>query len=131
VCSFNPIYGQGMTVAVQAAVALGETLDRHGSVTAASARDHYRAAAALIAVPWRFAVGNDFAYPETTGPRPRGVHLTNWLSRRITVASQVSPELSRIYLDVQQLLAPPSALLRPAVLAKAFARNHDRHDVVR
>jgi 2-polyprenyl-6-methoxyphenol hydroxylase-like FAD-dependent oxidoreductase len=123
VCSFNPIYGQGMTVAVLAAVALGETLDRHGSATAAAARDHYRSTAALIAVPWRFAVGNDFAYPETTGPRPRGVRLTNWYGRRVALASQVSPELSRTYFDVQQLLAPPSALLRPAVIAKVLRRT--------
>jgi 2-polyprenyl-6-methoxyphenol hydroxylase-like FAD-dependent oxidoreductase len=122
VCSFNPIYGQGMTVAVLAAVALGETLDRHGSTTAAAVRDHYRATAALIAVPWRFAVGNDFAYPETSGPRPRGVRLTNWYGRRVALASQVSPELSRAYFDVQQLLAPPSALLRPAVIAKVLRR---------
>jgi len=120
VCSFNPIYGQGMTVAAMAAVALGEALDRHGSVTPDAARDYYRAAAGLIAVPWRFAVGNDFAYPETAGPRPRGVGLTNWYSKRLGVASQVSPELSRVYLGVQQLLAPPSELLKPAVIARAL-----------
>ena len=119
-CSFNPIYGQGMTVAVLAAVALGETLDRHGSVTAAAARAYYRAAATLIAVPWRFAVGNDFAYPETTGPRPRGVGLTNWYARRLAIAAHRSPELTQTYVKVQQLLAPPSELLRPAVVAKVL-----------
>ena len=117
VCSFNPIYGQGMTVAAMAAVALGETLDRHGSATAAAARDYYQAAARLIAVPWRFAVGNDFTYPETAGPRPRGVALTNWYAKRLAIATHRSPELNRVYLDVQQLLAPPSELLRPAVIA--------------
>ncbi|MFI7541587.1 hypothetical protein [Actinoplanes sp. NPDC049599] len=126
VCSFNPIYGQGMTVAALAAVALGETLQRHGSATAAAARDYYRAAAGLIAVPWRFAVGNDFAYPETAGPRPRGAAFSNWYGRRVTIASQVSAELSRTYLDVQQLLAPPSALLRPAVIARALRHGGRR-----
>jgi 2-polyprenyl-6-methoxyphenol hydroxylase-like FAD-dependent oxidoreductase len=120
VCSFNPIYGQGMTVAAMAAVALGETLDRHGSATVAAARDYYRAAAALVAVPWRFAVGNDFAYPETAGPRPRGVAFSNWYGKRLAIASQVSPELNQVYLDVQQLLAPPSELLKPAVVAKVL-----------
>lgn len=126
VCSFNPIYGQGMTVAAMAAVALGETLDRHGSATAAAASDYYRAAAGLIAVPWRFAVGNDFGYPETVGPRPRGVALTNWYGKRVAIAAQASAELSRIYLDVQQLLAPPSELLKPAVIAEALRRGGRR-----
>ena len=120
VCSFNPIYGQGMTVAAMAAVTLGETLDRHGRVTAAAARDYYRAAARLIAVPWRFAVGNDFAYPETAGPRPRGVALTNWYARRLALATHSSPELTDLYLRVQQLLAPPTALLRPTVVARVW-----------
>jgi 2-polyprenyl-6-methoxyphenol hydroxylase-like FAD-dependent oxidoreductase len=120
VCSFNPIYGQGMAVAAMAAVALGETLDRHGSVTAAAARDYYRTAAGLIAVPWRFAVGNDFAYPQTAGPRPRGVALTNWYARRLAVATHSSPELTDVYLRVQQLLAPPSELLRPGVVARVL-----------
>jgi 2-polyprenyl-6-methoxyphenol hydroxylase-like FAD-dependent oxidoreductase len=120
VCSFNPIYGQGMTVAALAAAGLGETLDRHSRVTAAAARDYYRAAAKLIAVPWRFAVGNDFAYPQTTGPRPRGVGLTNWYARRLALATHRSPELTQVYLRVQQLLDPPSELLRPAVVAKVL-----------
>jgi 2-polyprenyl-6-methoxyphenol hydroxylase-like FAD-dependent oxidoreductase len=120
VCSFNPIYGQGMTVAAMAAVALGETLDRHSSATATAAREYYRATAELIAVPWRFAVGNDFAYPETTGPRPRGVALTNWYARRLAIASQRSAELTDVYLRVQQLLAPPTELLRPTVIAKVL-----------
>jgi len=126
VCSFNPIYGQGMTVAAMAAVTLGEILDRHGRVTAAAARDYYRAAARLIAVPWRFAVGNDFAYPETAGPRPRGVALTNWYARRLAVATHSSPELADVYLRVQQLLAPPTALLRPTVVARVL-RLGGRH----
>ncbi|MEU8235321.1 FAD-dependent monooxygenase [Actinoplanes sp. NPDC048967] len=120
VCSFNPIYGQGMTVAAMAAAALGDTLDRHGSVTAAAARDYYRAVAEVIAVPWRFAVGNDFSYPETTGPRPRGVRFSNWYARRLAVATHASPELTDVYLRVQQLLAPPTDLLRPGVVAKVL-----------
>ncbi|MGW4942426.1 FAD-dependent oxidoreductase [Actinoplanes sp. NPDC004185] len=126
VCSFNPIYGQGMTVAAMAAGALGETLDRHGAATTAAAREYYRTAAELIAVPWRFAVGNDFAYPQTAGPRPPGVRLTNWYSKRLAVASQSSAELSRIYLGVQQLLMPPSELLRPGVVIQALRHGGRR-----
>ena len=127
VCSFNPIYGQGMTVAAMAAVALGECLDRHGAATAVAARDYYRAVAGLIAVPWRFAAGNDFAYPDTTGPRPRGVRLTNWYARRLALASHASPELTDVYFRVQQLLAPPTELLRPAVVAKVLRLGGRKH----
>jgi 2-polyprenyl-6-methoxyphenol hydroxylase-like FAD-dependent oxidoreductase len=120
VCSFNPIYGQGMTVAAMEAVALGAALDRHGAATADTARDYYRSAADLIAVPWQFAVGADFAYPETAGPRPRGVRFTNWYSKRLELASRTLPELNRTFIRVQQLLDPPKELFRPAVVAKVL-----------
>jgi 2-polyprenyl-6-methoxyphenol hydroxylase-like FAD-dependent oxidoreductase len=121
ICSFNPIYGQGMTVAAMAAGALGSALDRHGgAATAALARDYYRAAARLLAMPWQFAVGGDFAFPQTTGPRPRGIALSNWYARRIGLASQVAPDVNTTFLRVQQLLVPPSVLLRPAFMARAL-----------
>jgi 2-polyprenyl-6-methoxyphenol hydroxylase-like FAD-dependent oxidoreductase len=120
ICSFNPIYGQGMTVAAMEAVALGAALDRHGAATADTARDYYRAAAELIAVPWQFAVGADFAYPETAGPRPRGVRFTNWYAKRLDFAAQARPELNRTFVRVQQLLDPPRELFRPSVVAKVL-----------
>ena len=120
-CSFNPIYGQGMTVAAMAAGALGSALDRHGgAATAALARDYYQAAARLLAMPWQFAVGGDFAFPETTGPRPRGIALSNWYARRIGLAAQVAPDVNTTFFRVQQLLVPPSVLLRPAFMARVL-----------
>jgi 2-polyprenyl-6-methoxyphenol hydroxylase-like FAD-dependent oxidoreductase len=112
-CSFNPIYGQGMTCAAQEAEALGTALDRHGSASAAMARDYYRAAAEVIVTPWRFAVGGDFGYPQTTGPRPRGVRLNNWYARRIALASQVDTGINAVFQSVQHLVTPPSVLMRP------------------
>jgi 2-polyprenyl-6-methoxyphenol hydroxylase-like FAD-dependent oxidoreductase len=120
-CSFNPIYGQGMTVAALAAGALGAALDRHGgAATAVMARDYYRQAAGLIATPWQFAVGGDFSFPQTTGPRPRGVGLSNRYARRIALASQVEPDINATFFRVQQLLQPPSVLLRPAFIARVL-----------
>jgi 2-polyprenyl-6-methoxyphenol hydroxylase-like FAD-dependent oxidoreductase len=122
-CSFNPIYGQGITVAAMAAGALGAALDRHGAATVAMARDYHRAAAELIATPWRFAVGGDFSYPETAGPRPRGIALSNWYARRIALASQVAPDINATFIRVQQLIDPPSVLFRPGLIARVLWLN--------
>jgi 2-polyprenyl-6-methoxyphenol hydroxylase-like FAD-dependent oxidoreductase len=122
-CSFNPIYGQGVTVAAMAAGALGAALDRHGTATVAMARDYHRAAAELIATPWRFAVGGDFSYPKTTGPRPRGTALSNWYARRIALASQVAPDINAAFLRVQQLIDPASVLFRPGLIARVLWLN--------
>ncbi|HEX9625110.1 MAG TPA: FAD-dependent monooxygenase, partial [Streptosporangiaceae bacterium] len=120
ICSFNPFYGQGMTCAVQEAVALGSTLERHGRPTAAMVRDYYRAAAAVVATPWQMAIDGDFAYPETTGPRPRGVAIRNWYGTRLMLASQVVPALKPTFFGALQLVVPPNRLMRPWAITQAL-----------
>jgi 2-polyprenyl-6-methoxyphenol hydroxylase-like FAD-dependent oxidoreductase len=129
ICSFNPIYGQGMTSAARQASVLGEALDRHHRVADAElAADYYAATAEVIDVPWGLAIGGDFRFPGTTGPRPRGLALRNWYSRQITYASQVDGEVFRVASAVQQLVAPPAVLKRPAFVARVLrqARNRRR-----
>ena len=120
ICSFNPAYGHGMTCAVQEAVALGTALERHGRTSAEMVRDYYRAAAAVVATPWQLAVDGDFAYPETTGPRPRGVGFRNGFATRLMLASQVVPELKPTFFGVLQLVVPPDQLMRPRVVRQAL-----------
>ena len=120
ICSFNPSYGHGMTCAVQEAVALGAALERHGRTSAEMVRDYYRAAAAVVATPWQLAVDGDFAYPETTGPRPRGVGFRNRFATRLMLASQVVPDLKPTFFGVLQLVVPPDQLMRPRVVRQAL-----------
>jgi len=120
ICSFNPFYGHGMTCAVQEAVALGATLDQHGRASAEMVRDYYRAAAGVVTVPWQMAVDGDFAYPKTSGPRPRGVGFRNRFAARIMLASQVVPELKTTFFGILQLVVPPERLMRPRVVAQAL-----------
>jgi 2-polyprenyl-6-methoxyphenol hydroxylase-like FAD-dependent oxidoreductase len=124
VCSFNPIYGQGMTCAAREATALGEALDSHDRES--FARHYYSAVAALVAIPWSFAVGSDFSYPETMGTRPRGIALRNWFSRRIAYASQVDGEVNRAFVGVQQLLVPPGVLFKPRFVMRVLRQARRR-----
>jgi 2-polyprenyl-6-methoxyphenol hydroxylase-like FAD-dependent oxidoreductase len=120
ICSFNPVYGQGMTCAALEALALGRVLDRHPTSSPELAREFYRAAAEVIAVPWRFAVGADFGYPETTGPKPPAVKLLNAYSRRLQLVAKADPEVRRIFTEVQHLVTPPSVLFTPSMVAKVL-----------
>ncbi len=119
-CSFNPVYGHGMTVAALEAITLGECLDRRGSTGAPLARDFYRRSAGLIAVAWDMAAATDFAYPDTTGPRPRGLAVTQWYQRRVVQATHVSAEVVDAIIRVQHLMEPATILLRPTMVAKVL-----------
>ena len=119
-CSFNPVYGHGMTVAALEAITLGECLDRRGSTDAPLARDFYRRSAGLIAVAWDMAAAVDFTYPDTTGPQPRGLAVTQWYQRRIVRATHISAEVAVAIIRVQHLIEPATNLLRPAMVAKVL-----------
>lgn len=68
-CSFNPVFGQGMSVAIWQAKALDECLAEGRRDLA---RRYFARAAAVIESPWAIAVGEDMRYPEVEGPRPPG-----------------------------------------------------------
>jgi len=117
VCSFNPVYGQGMTCAALEALALRSTVERHGPGSARLPATFARRVARIVATPWRFATGGDFAFPETTGPRPPGIDWLNKYTEKIQLAAQTSVPVRRAFINVQQLLAPPGVLFRPAMVA--------------
>ncbi|HET7667909.1 MAG TPA: 2-polyprenyl-6-methoxyphenol hydroxylase-like oxidoreductase, partial [Mycobacterium sp.] len=115
ICSFNPIYGQGMTVAALQAQALGECL-RQG--TAELARRYFRAAAKPIGVAWQFAVGGDLNLPEVPGHRPLAVRLSNRYVERVQTAAETDITVAEQLARVVGLLDPPAALLHPRMLRR-------------
>jgi len=120
VCSFNPIYGQGMSSAALQARALGIVLARVGLSSPLLAREHYQKAARVVADPWMLAVGADFRHPSTTGPKPAGTDLFNRYLAKVHLASHVSPAVNRQLMQVQNLLAPWTSLLRPAMVGQVL-----------
>ncbi|MFZ0160508.1 MAG: hypothetical protein WAL50_15885 [Kineosporiaceae bacterium] len=83
VCSFNPVYGQGMSSAAQQALALA-TLLQDGS------HDLPRLAAKVfahvVAVPWALATGSDRRYPGQAPKRLPEKLLDRYLDRLLRVA---------------------------------------------
>jgi 2-polyprenyl-6-methoxyphenol hydroxylase-like FAD-dependent oxidoreductase len=134
--TFNPIYGQGMTAALLQAQALGAAIDRHGASSAQMSRRYFSTAAKIVSVPWRFAAGADFLYPETTGAKPLGIDLLNRYSMRIQSAAMRSTEVRRTFTSVQHLIEPASRLLTPAMVVKVMRaprwlqdRSPEKHGV--
>jgi 2-polyprenyl-6-methoxyphenol hydroxylase-like FAD-dependent oxidoreductase len=120
VCSFNPIYGQGMSSAALQAVALGTCLDRYGAAAAGLPRRFYHAAAKVIANPWAIAAGADFCYPQTTGSKPPLVDRLNRYVKKAVIAAQHDPAVATVIYQVQNLLAPPPSLMKPPVMIRVL-----------
>lgn len=122
ICSFNPIYGQGMSIAASEALALGEWLDGREQ----EPLRYFKRVAKVIDVAWTLAVGEDFRYPQTSGPKPAGADLINAYVARVHRATLHDPVVLRTFLRVLNLVAPPAALFHPRIAARVLLRRQPR-----
>ncbi len=120
-CSFNPIYGQGMTVACTEALALRECL---AAGPQDIARRFFRAAARLIDVPWQIAVGSDLQHPAVQGKRPAQVRFINWYLAKLYHAGQRDAVLATRFLEVANLMRQPTALMEPRIAFRVWKGRH-------
>ena len=116
ICSFDPAFGQGMTVAALEAEALMDCLQRNGHADEAFRRDYFRRADKAIEVPWALSSGENFKYPQTTGRRPLGFPLTRLYKDRLATCGDAA--VIHDFYRVVSLSAPPRILLRPRVVAR-------------
>ena len=123
VCSFNPIYGQGMSVAATEAQALGESLS---SGLDGLAQRFYAKASRIIDIPWTIATGEDLRYPQVQGPRPSGFGLVNRYLERVHAVASEDPAVCRKFFDVLNLLVPPPSLMAPSVAWRVLARRRPK-----
>jgi hypothetical protein len=115
-----------MSSAALQAAELDALLTRRKGRTESIAAEFFKRAAKIIDTPWQMAVGEDFRYPTTSGPKPQGVDLINRYTSLVHRATQVDAEVCRTFLTVMNLLAPPSALMTPRMLLRVFRANLNR-----
>jgi hypothetical protein len=115
-CTFNPIYGQGMTVASMEALALREHL-RKGPP---HPRRFLRDVARLIDAPWDMSAGGDLVWPGVAGNRTAKVQLANAYMGKLQLAATCDAQATDAFLRVAGLATAPSTLLRPSMILRVF-----------
>ncbi|HEY1625585.1 MAG TPA: FAD-binding monooxygenase [Streptosporangiaceae bacterium] len=119
-CSFNPIYGQGMTVAATEAITLRRLLSRG---TVPEARRYFRAISAVIDVPWDIAASADLAFPQVPGKRTAKTRLVNAYLPRLHAAAAHDDALATSLVRVIGLKDRPEGLLRPDRMLRVLRGN--------
>ena len=117
ICSFNPVYGQGMSVAAMQAEALREQLANGGEDLA---KRFYHAAGKVIDIPWSLAVGSDLKLPETVGRRTFGSKFMGWYIARLHKLGHRDAAAAQAFLRVTQLLDEPSSLMKPKLALRVL-----------
>lgn len=120
--TFNPLYGQGMSVAALGAQALAEALGQGGVGTPGLARGVQRAIAGSVEAAWAMAVGTDVLYPGVEGGGPSVAdRLAAGYSRRLTKAATGSYAAASALWDVTSLRTGPTRLMRPGAILATLA----------
>jgi 2-polyprenyl-6-methoxyphenol hydroxylase-like FAD-dependent oxidoreductase len=123
--SFNPIYGQGMTVAAQEAQVLhgclvGRKLRMDG--VAGLRRQYFRGVSSIVKAAWAMATGADLAYPQAEGQRPYGqAILLRYLGHVIALGCYDKRVLTT-WNQVTNMQRPLSALFAPSIVARVMSR---------
>jgi 2-polyprenyl-6-methoxyphenol hydroxylase-like FAD-dependent oxidoreductase len=123
VCSFNPIYGQGMSVAALEALTLRRHLQRG---VEPQPRRFFRDLARVVDVPWDMAAGGDLVFPGVRGRRTLKLRLVSAYLTRLHAAAAHDAHLAIAFTRVAGLVTPPQSLLRPGIVLRVL-----RNDLVR
>lgn len=121
VCSFDPRFGQGMTVALAEASALGEVLDEHGLDDVG--RRTLGAAQPTVQDAWDLATGADLAHPEVEGPRPLAWKLNTAYMERLLPVAHHDPDVAAALIRVIGMVDRPAQLMAPRTLWRVL-RDH-------
>jgi 2-polyprenyl-6-methoxyphenol hydroxylase-like FAD-dependent oxidoreductase len=113
---FNPVYGQGMTVAAIESLVLRQHLGTKPPQPAAYFRDLAR----VIDAPWDMSAGSDLGFQGVRGRRTLKVRMGNAYIPRLLQAAVTDGTLSRAFLRTAGLVDPPQALMRPDVISRVL-----------
>jgi len=116
-CSFNPIYGQGMTTGALQAQALSECL-RQGLGGLASR--YRRQVGQLLESPWTMATSGDLRFPQVEGKRPPAFALMSWYSDRLQALVGHDEAALNTFVRVMQMVEPTTALFSPGMVLKVL-----------
>jgi 2-polyprenyl-6-methoxyphenol hydroxylase-like FAD-dependent oxidoreductase len=121
ICRFNPVYGQGMSVAAQEACLLKRLLgERSTDPLPGLARAFLAEVPTLLETPWGVAEF-DFALPETRGERPADFDFRLKFSRALTQLVAEDEAVNRLVTEVNHLIKPRSAYRESGVSARVMA----------
>ncbi|WP_422647512.1 FAD-dependent oxidoreductase [Actinoalloteichus caeruleus] len=117
VCSFNPVYGQGMSVAAIEALTLRDHLRRGTPPSPAAVMSDL---ARVVDAPWEVSAGGDLDFPGVEGRRTLKTRLANAYMARLQYAASRDPAVTNAFMRVAGLADPPRALFRPKTVFRVL-----------
>ena len=126
-CSFDPVFGQGMTTAALAAKTLQGCIEERRSGTLDGISKLFqRRTTSFIDLAWLLATTEDMRFPQLEGKRPFGMKFLNWFKGQLFEMSSTDGDLNRRFLEVLNFKKGLTNLMTPRILAKVVGRQFTR-----
>jgi 2-polyprenyl-6-methoxyphenol hydroxylase-like FAD-dependent oxidoreductase len=120
ICSFNPIYGQGMTVAALESLALQNCLAQGRQNLWAR---YFKEAGKVVDIAWSLAANTDLSIPGVEGTRSPMARLLNWYMVKLRIAARRDRVVASTFLQVSNLMASPQSLMHPRISLRVLWDN--------
>ena len=130
VYALNPVYGQGMTLASIASQLLGHCLAKRAEQSAGNdftglAQEFQKQLKNELMIPWQTATNEDMRWPETTGKQELDAasKMISGYFKMVLKTMPHSEQVTDAFFHVQHMIAPPTVLMRPRILAEVIKTN--------
>ncbi len=125
VCTFNPFYGQGMTVAALGCKLLDEFLKKNLELNNKNlALEFQKELYKRNSYPWLLSTGEDFRWPTTKGQRPNMLaRLVQKYADSILYLSPHSKLAARSFQEMMQMIKSPLVLFHPKLMIQLLRRK--------
>jgi len=124
-CTFNPIYAQGMSAAAKQAKILQGILSEYAEQSrplSGIASAFFPKAAEFNSTPWQLAAGFDFAFPQTRGTRPPGTEERARYLATLDALQADDAEIRHMMTEVFHLLQPLSVLQQEPLRSRVLSQ---------
>ena len=121
--SFNPMYGQGISLSAGQALSLRRALERcaEGGARRDLAASYFEGCRDLNATGWSVMETRDLAFPSTKGVRPSDLEERWYVGNAVRLLAAKDPEVHALTVRVTHLLDPPSSLECTGIVERALA----------
>ncbi|MEU9523301.1 FAD-dependent monooxygenase [Streptomyces sp. NPDC048224] len=120
VCVFNPVYGQGLTVAAMEAELLQDMLARRrtSGLLDGLAAGLQKKLGRLVLGPWTLSTNSDLMW--NPHGQPLGARFAHWYNTRLFHVAVSDARVWTAFVRVVNMVALPSSLFHPAIALKVL-----------
>ena len=115
-CRFDPLFGQGISVAAMEALELQSCLQQTKRLDIRFTHRFHKKIAKLIATPWDMAIIEAFRHPKIKGKNSFLLPFKHWYTKRLYQASAHDPYVYITLARVMNLIRTPLYLFHPKVV---------------